>query len=315
MTRNQTNISGLKNENGYGCRTLLRSVTAAAIIALAAPVLSAASNASASTYVSPYLGSQLTAGEVMAPGQYLLSPSRNYELIMQQGDGNLVEYNTKTGAAVWDPPPGGLTPTSPGPAGHANSNANLQGNDGNFVIYAASGSPLWASYTNGHPGDVLKLQDDGNIVIYASSAPGTPALWATMSGATYMHGATTSGDGYSYGQCTYWAELEAANYIHQYPQIVHWAGDDAQYWGRDALDMGWRSVGSGPAVGSIIVFQKGVDGAGSAGHVGWVTAFYPSTGKVVFTQMDVPFGNSQVTTATITNGVGNPGIQYIYLNP
>jgi len=193
MTRNLKIISRWpKKENGKDRRTFLRSVTAAAIVALTVPLLSTASNASASTYVSPYLGSQLVAGEAMGPGQYLLSPSRNYELIMQQGDGNLVEYNTSTGTstppAVWDPPPGGLTTMSPGPAGHANSYAELQSSDGNFVILAASGTPLWASSTSGHPGDVLKLQDDGNIVIYASPAVGAPALWATNSNVTFSNG-------------------------------------------------------------------------------------------------------------------------------
>jgi len=43
--------------------------------------------------------------------------------------------------------------------------------DGNLVIYptaAHTGTPIWASATNGHPGDVLFLRDDGNLVIYGT---------------------------------------------------------------------------------------------------------------------------------------------------
>ncbi len=47
--------------------------------------------------------------------------------------------------------------------------------DGNLVAYGGSAA-LWASRTQGHPGAVLFLQGDGNLVVRSSSGS---ALWAT----------------------------------------------------------------------------------------------------------------------------------------
>ena len=48
--------------------------------------------------------------------------------------------------------------------------------DGNLVIYDYQNSAVWASNTAGYPGSVLRLEDDGNLLIYA---PGTRPIWAT----------------------------------------------------------------------------------------------------------------------------------------
>jgi hypothetical protein len=50
----------------------------------------------------------------------------------------------------------------------------VQASDGNAVEYQGS-TPLWASNTEGHPGDRLEMQGDGNLVLYAGGAP----LWAS----------------------------------------------------------------------------------------------------------------------------------------
>merc|ERR1711916_152037 len=47
--------------------------------------------------------------------------------------------------------------------------------DYNFVLYDASGSPLWSSGIHSGAARVT-LQDDGNLVIYSSAGK---ALWAT----------------------------------------------------------------------------------------------------------------------------------------
>lgn len=39
--------------------------------------------------------------------------------------------------------------------------------DGNFVLYNASGQPLWASNTVGTGAAIVRVQDDGNLVLYA----------------------------------------------------------------------------------------------------------------------------------------------------
>ena len=49
-------------------------------------------------------------------------------------------------------------------------------NDGNLVVYSASGQPLWATLTQNNPGAWLAMQNDGNLVVYSSS--GRP-LWAS----------------------------------------------------------------------------------------------------------------------------------------
>jgi surface antigen len=51
--------------------------------------------------------------------------------------------------------------------------------DGNLVEYNSSGQPLWASNTEGHPGDVAVMQSDGNLVIYSSNSY---PLWASGTG-------------------------------------------------------------------------------------------------------------------------------------
>ena len=64
----------------------------------------------------------------------------------------------------------------------------MQG-DGNLVIYAPGGQPVWASDTWQHPGSHLVVQDDGNVVIYRPD--GTP-VWATN---TWLpHGPAAQGD-------------------------------------------------------------------------------------------------------------------------
>lgn len=273
-----------------------RKIRMAALLALSAPVLACALTAArASAQAGPDLGSQLTDGATMAPGQYLQSPNGQYMLWMQT-DGNLVEYNA-VGAPLWAPPPPSTT------YGHSGAYAVLQG-DGNFVVYAPSGA-LWASYTQNNPGDHLNLQDDGNLVIY--SAAGAP-LWATMSGAV-PRGATTTGNYYPGGQCTWYAEQEAA----QYTGLWLKSFGNAMYWAGNAAASGW-AVAATPRIGSVIVFQPGVDGAGGVGHVAFVTNYYPSTGRVVISEMNFA-GLGHVDTRTITNGINNPGIRYIYLNP
>jgi hypothetical protein len=50
----------------------------------------------------------------------------------------------------------------------------MQG-DGNLVVYTSDNRPVWASGTWGHPGAVLRVQDDCNMVIY----DGPYAIWAS----------------------------------------------------------------------------------------------------------------------------------------
>ncbi|HEY1694817.1 MAG TPA: hypothetical protein VGG39_21750 [Polyangiaceae bacterium] len=57
--------------------------------------------------------------------------------------------------------------------GHAGDYLSMQ-SDGNLVLYTAARTALWSTGTNGHPGAYFAVQDDGNIVVY----DGTKPLWA-----------------------------------------------------------------------------------------------------------------------------------------
>jgi hypothetical protein len=65
-----------------------------------------------------------------------------------------------------------LTVASTATHGHPGSILKMQ-TDGNLVIIAPGNVPVWASGTAGNPGTVLQIQDDGALVLYA---PGHQAL-------------------------------------------------------------------------------------------------------------------------------------------
>jgi hypothetical protein len=107
---------------------------------------------------------QLCTSAELHAGQYLYSPSEQYQVIMQT-DGNLVIY--VSGTAIW----------ASGTAGTGSANYLAMQDDGNLVIYTSAGKAVWASGTyGGGIHSVLDMQDDGNLVIYA--APGYPT-WAS----------------------------------------------------------------------------------------------------------------------------------------
>ncbi len=97
--------------------------------------------------------------------QYLCSPNGRFDVKLQT-DGNFVLYRSN-GEPIW------ATNTM-------NSKAEyiyLQ-RDGNLVLHTDDGVPVWASQTaSSRSADnyILKLQDDGNLVIYINETP----IWET----------------------------------------------------------------------------------------------------------------------------------------
>jgi surface antigen len=244
------------------------------------------------------LGSCVHAGTTIVANQYL---SNGNNVLVMQGDGNLVAYTTG-GKALWDSQTNG----NPG------ARTVLQSSDGNLVVYSASGQPLWAASVTAAR-DSLCMQGDNNVVVYS---PSGAALWATMTVGVWPRGNLTSGNGYPSGQCTWYAEDRAHNYIGVFPQI----GGDARYWGATARANGW-SVSTGASIGSVVVFQPGVDGAGGYGHVAWVTQFYPSQNRITIREMNFT-GPGNVDTRSVTPAydpglaaTGQPRVQYIHMNP
>jgi hypothetical protein len=104
---------------------------------------------------------RLNSGEILTPGQALISRAGGYVLVMQY-DGNLVLY-APGNRAIW----------GSGTAGRPGTVLRMQA-DGNLVLYAPGNRAIWDSGTHGRPGTVLVMQGDGNAVLYA---PGDRAIW------------------------------------------------------------------------------------------------------------------------------------------
>jgi TM2 domain-containing membrane protein YozV len=100
--------------------------------------------------------------QYLAPGDKLVT-TNGYEII-EQTDGNLVEYHEPGNVLQWD----GQTEHHPG------SIAEMQSTGGNLVIIAPDGVPVVSTGTNGHPGSILKIQTDANVVVIA---PGNVPVW------------------------------------------------------------------------------------------------------------------------------------------
>ena len=94
----------------------------------------------------------LRAGQTLASGQDMVSPTGRYRLKMQS-DGNLVVYSAD-GRAVW----ASMT--------FVVSAYLAMQTDGNLVIYGPAGQPVWNTYTYGQPVVRADVQDDGNLVLY-----------------------------------------------------------------------------------------------------------------------------------------------------
>jgi len=100
---------------------------------------------------------ELFPGDKLTPGKYLMSQNGFYKLIMQT-DGNLVLYNAS--GALWSSKTQGTNFYS------------IMQSDGNWVVTnPVNRADVWDSKTFGNPGAVLRVQDDGNVVIYVGKTP------------------------------------------------------------------------------------------------------------------------------------------------
>jgi hypothetical protein len=106
----------------------------------------------------------LNSNEALVRGTEMRSCNGRYNFA-HQGDGNVVLYNTRSGVAVW----------ASNTHGRSTDLLIMQG-DGNLVLYAPGARALWASRTDRNNGAWLAVQDDGNVVVYTAS---NRALWAT----------------------------------------------------------------------------------------------------------------------------------------
>ncbi|MFG2696414.1 hypothetical protein ACIHEI_23070 [Kitasatospora sp. NPDC051984] len=91
--------------------------------------------------------------------------SNSVWLIMQL-DGNLVLYRKRDGAVLW----------SSGSQGHPGVMAHLWGTANPALFISSQGDPVWQLPIPGRGGDRLKVQDDGNVVLYGADSA---ARWST----------------------------------------------------------------------------------------------------------------------------------------
>lgn len=135
------------------------------------------------------MSDKLVPNSSLAPGQSITSLNGRYNFTYQ-GDGNLVLYKHY---------PNGSQKAlwASGTNGKPGQTCIMQ-TDGNLVLYNGAHKPLWSSNTFHDPGSALVMQDDGNAVIYNTAHK---AIWAsnTMQKAV-PSGPTATGDTMRPGQ-------------------------------------------------------------------------------------------------------------------
>lgn len=113
-------------------------------------------------------------------------------------------------------------------------------------------------------------------------------------------------DGFTYGQCTYWADY----YYHQL--TGHWVpwGGNADAWAAGAGASGWVVSGS-PHVYSIIVLQPYVQGASGYGHVAVVIGFNKD-GSVLTSNWNWYAGGGGWARTSLWSFFPGPGVSFVW---
>lgn len=133
---------------------------------------------------------------------------------------------------------------------------------------AGRGNDLWYQTSDGH----FVSDDDietGTLKVAApecgSAPPSVPGEAAPITDSGRMTGRTQGVNPGTPGQCTWGAAQKWFEASGSYPALL----GDAMSWGDTAIAAGWTVVADAREY-SIVVFQPGVAGAGSIGHVAWV---------------------------------------------
>ncbi|MBN3874077.1 MAG: hypothetical protein V7L00_21195 [Nostoc sp.] len=98
--------------------------------------------------------STLNTGELLSPGDYLISPNQQY-IAELQSDGDFILYDSSNNTILWE-------------SGTFDTEVNniVMQYDCNLVIYDSNALPTWATFTTPGSNCSLQVQDDGNLVIY-----------------------------------------------------------------------------------------------------------------------------------------------------
>jgi hypothetical protein len=153
-------------------RTILLSIST---VFLSVPIMS---SAQAADQVSP-----VTAAHDIGKGNRLYSQDGRFFLVLQNTDGNLVLYQQFPDGsikAIWSPDLVTINKDHPYPNRWQKNTFRLEA-DGNLEVRGGVDQSqtialIWESGTSGNPGATLAVQNDGNVVIYTAS--GLPA-WST----------------------------------------------------------------------------------------------------------------------------------------
>lgn len=129
------------------------------------------------------IGTLLHAPQFMFGGQCIVSPSGQYMFYVDPSGLTFI-YDIAHSTGTW---------AAPGTGGNAGDYVLLQTN-GNLVVYNSAGTiGLWNSVTTGSGADLLNMENDGRIILYAPVwNAGTSRGWDTNS---YPHPACDVGPG------------------------------------------------------------------------------------------------------------------------
>lgn len=210
------------------------------------------------------------------------------------------QINLVSDDSAWVPNPGGEWPAS---GGSSDGLAYLK-TDALLALHAhrppATTKPAPRTSTSTQrPIRKTVLSPTGSPGGSVTSAPpsGVPGAWTPVPGHPSYGMSDFSGDPWSqyFGYCTWYAW-----YRHQNEPLMR-LGNAAQ-WSRTAPSYGLH-VGSTPMAGATVVFQPGVEGAGSGGHVAHVEAVL-SGGWFIISEMNFSWNGG---------GWGRVDWRYVYV--
>lgn len=163
-----------------------------------------------------------------------------------------------------------------------------QGNNNNLNLLAQQAATVTAVTRDGFESGTSN-----------QSYPGLPTAPPSITG-------NSGYDGFTYGQCTYWADL-------RYHQLTgYWVpwGGDAYAWAYGARASGWI-VSSSPHVPSIIVLGPGVQGASGFGHVAVVERIN-SDGSVTTSNWNWYAGGGGWARTSYWTFYPGPGVTFVW---
>ena len=176
-------------------------------------------------------------GEKLERNDKVISPNSAYVLV-QQGDGNLLAYNSAGSEYLWQS----------NTDGNVDAYTVLQ-SDGNLVVYSKAGKALWQSNTSGHLGDILTVDNSGYPVILSKNgnvlfnpAPKPPTPPASEAIPTSINGSSRT-----YGANETLLQTSDASY----KLVMQGDGNLVEYGGTTAY---WSTVTDGHP-GAVAVFQ------------------------------------------------------------